>query len=405
MKKNKGFTLIELLAVIVILAVIALIATPIVLNLIESARKGAVVRSAEGLLKASNFYYASEQFNPDAIESISFNCDDSGCISTKVDENNNPIKLDLDGKVGTGDVNIDEDGKVSFKLVNNGYCVYKSATNDKINIAKGDCDSVNVVDDTIPPVISEIENSPITNSNSIIIGYTIVENESGLKPISCTYGTTAGTYDMSDNIVASASACKISGLSVGTYYYKVCATDQGMNTACIEGSATTNSIPMPTIEYKDASGNAVTATDSGYVSKDYITITYDDTGVSNASNYVRSSVGATAVLGSGGSLQVCGNGASPEETCTSAGTTLDANNWYKLMDTKTMTLEFTTEGEINAITFDDNGNTNGGSNASSRHIIPTAAQIGFDNTNVNSERNCDNVDCALSELEEKLNES
>lgn len=47
MKKNKnGFTLIELLAVIVVLAIIALIATPMVLNTIEQARKGAASSSA-----------------------------------------------------------------------------------------------------------------------------------------------------------------------------------------------------------------------------------------------------------------------------------------------------------------------------------------------------------------------
>lgn len=60
MKGNKkGFTLIELLAVIVILAVIALITTPIVLNLINNARKGAFIRSAEGVLKASKLYYTN----------------------------------------------------------------------------------------------------------------------------------------------------------------------------------------------------------------------------------------------------------------------------------------------------------------------------------------------------------
>ena len=36
---KKGFTLIELLAVIVILAVIALIATPMILNVIETSKK------------------------------------------------------------------------------------------------------------------------------------------------------------------------------------------------------------------------------------------------------------------------------------------------------------------------------------------------------------------------------
>ena len=45
--KNKGFTLIELLAVIVILAIIALIATPVILGIINDARESAKERSAE----------------------------------------------------------------------------------------------------------------------------------------------------------------------------------------------------------------------------------------------------------------------------------------------------------------------------------------------------------------------
>ena len=44
---KKGFTLIELLAVIVILAIIALIATPIILGIINDARKESNERSAE----------------------------------------------------------------------------------------------------------------------------------------------------------------------------------------------------------------------------------------------------------------------------------------------------------------------------------------------------------------------
>ena len=45
MKKN-GFTLIELLAVIIILAVVALIATPIVLNVVDDAKKSAAESEA-----------------------------------------------------------------------------------------------------------------------------------------------------------------------------------------------------------------------------------------------------------------------------------------------------------------------------------------------------------------------
>ncbi len=48
MKTNtKGFTLIELLAVIVILAIIALIASPIILGIIQNARESSMARSVE----------------------------------------------------------------------------------------------------------------------------------------------------------------------------------------------------------------------------------------------------------------------------------------------------------------------------------------------------------------------
>ena len=48
----KGFTLIELLAVIVILAIIALIATPIVLSIINDTKESAVIRSAQFYVEA-----------------------------------------------------------------------------------------------------------------------------------------------------------------------------------------------------------------------------------------------------------------------------------------------------------------------------------------------------------------
>ncbi len=50
--KKKGFTLVELLAVIVILAIIALISTPIILGVIETAKKGAAEQSALGYIDA-----------------------------------------------------------------------------------------------------------------------------------------------------------------------------------------------------------------------------------------------------------------------------------------------------------------------------------------------------------------
>ena len=60
---KKGFTLIELLAVIVILAIIALIATPIILGIIEDARNGAKDRSAEAVAHAMETAYLTAYMN------------------------------------------------------------------------------------------------------------------------------------------------------------------------------------------------------------------------------------------------------------------------------------------------------------------------------------------------------
>ena len=54
--KNDGFTLIELLAVIVVLAIIVLIAYPIIKNVIEKAKKQSAVNSALGYLDAVEKY-------------------------------------------------------------------------------------------------------------------------------------------------------------------------------------------------------------------------------------------------------------------------------------------------------------------------------------------------------------
>lgn len=60
--KNKGFTLIELLAVIVILAIIALIATPIILGIIEDARTSAKERSAELVYTGVQYAYTTSLY-------------------------------------------------------------------------------------------------------------------------------------------------------------------------------------------------------------------------------------------------------------------------------------------------------------------------------------------------------
>jgi len=65
----KGFTLIELLAVIVILAVIAIIVTPMVMNTIKSARENSAKSSALNYINAVEEYVAAENAkDPDNTE-------------------------------------------------------------------------------------------------------------------------------------------------------------------------------------------------------------------------------------------------------------------------------------------------------------------------------------------------
>ena len=70
--KKKGFTLIELLAVIVILAIIALIATPLVLKYIKKAEEGANDTSVESILRAGDNYYTSSLLKSNVNYPISF---------------------------------------------------------------------------------------------------------------------------------------------------------------------------------------------------------------------------------------------------------------------------------------------------------------------------------------------
>ena len=63
MKKSKGFTLIELLAVIVVLAVISLIAVPIVLSLVNNAKENAFERSIVNASRALEYYLSEKKFS------------------------------------------------------------------------------------------------------------------------------------------------------------------------------------------------------------------------------------------------------------------------------------------------------------------------------------------------------
>ena len=121
--RNKGFTLIELLAVIVILAIIALIATPIILGIINNSKKEADKRSAELYIKAAELGIARKNLT-EAVDSTECTVQQSGnLVCTGVTEE---IKVEMNGtKPDAGSKITFTNGKVtnlsSYKVGNTTY--------------------------------------------------------------------------------------------------------------------------------------------------------------------------------------------------------------------------------------------------------------------------------------------
>ena len=112
MKNKKGFTLIELLAVIVVLAIIALIATPIVMNTIKNAKKGAAERSADSYIKQVETAIAEARLGGDDIPNGTYTIDSDGNLTgTRLP--NGKLTIDMKGNKPTSGMVAIKDGSVS----------------------------------------------------------------------------------------------------------------------------------------------------------------------------------------------------------------------------------------------------------------------------------------------------
>ena len=110
---KKGFTLIELLAVIVILAIIALIATPIVLNIIDDAKKESDLRSGEFYLKSLELSIAQATLEGKNIKYGAYNILPNGnvCLET-YDSDKKECKDGLDEGNDISELIVEVKGKV-----------------------------------------------------------------------------------------------------------------------------------------------------------------------------------------------------------------------------------------------------------------------------------------------------
>ena len=111
---KKGFTLIELLAVIVILAIIALIATPIVLNIIADTKENSRLRSAEFYLDAVELSVANRSLNNRPIVSGKYNILENGNVCLEYAENEciDELVIEVNGETPKGGTIVIENGKI-----------------------------------------------------------------------------------------------------------------------------------------------------------------------------------------------------------------------------------------------------------------------------------------------------
>lgn len=140
MKKmdKKGFTLIELLAIIVILAIIAVITVPIILNIIDEAKKGAEKNSVIGYGKAVELAYTQYQYenslNPGGTNSHAGtalnNPDDGKIINITIDNTAKFLKVDFDGDkvVCTVSANPASNNTITSGIVKLQNCVVNGGT-------------------------------------------------------------------------------------------------------------------------------------------------------------------------------------------------------------------------------------------------------------------------------------
>ena len=132
--KNKGFTLIELLAVIVILAIVALIAAPIVINIINSSRENADMRSRELYAGAVQNAILKAQLDGIVLPDGTYTLDNSTGKICHVEQTNKCITPEVSGTKPYSFKMVISEGKIASMtiILKDGDQSYSSSEGGKL---------------------------------------------------------------------------------------------------------------------------------------------------------------------------------------------------------------------------------------------------------------------------------
>ena len=247
--KKNGFTLIELLAVIIVLAIIALIATPIIFNVIENAKIKSLENSCYGLIDAVRTKYAEGLLN-----SENGLVDLTGEVADLTIAGEHPYMgtWTIDNSKDSAERGIKIEG-VKFASMKNYTCSNvdeNGAITNKVSCEKDGVDEVDEVQPTITAKQGTVEvnkgtDVKIKNYFNVKFGKTggqvtcEVENVSSLDAgdhtVKCTAtGTNGKTAEATVKITVSNTVGNTVGLKsaiLGTNNSNVIATDQTWTTS------------------------------------------------------------------------------------------------------------------------------------------------------------------------------
>ncbi len=125
---KRGFTIAELLAVIIVLAIIMLIVTPVLISTLDTFRKNTLQNSAHGLITAGK--QEKELNKIDGVhEELIFKYENGELISNK--------KLNYKGKSPqSGLLVLNEDDEIGLAIWDGKYCAVKKGDSSLVTVSK-----------------------------------------------------------------------------------------------------------------------------------------------------------------------------------------------------------------------------------------------------------------------------